>query len=74
MVEFLKNAMDWVLTKEDDLAKRCNVKAEDVEKQIASIEKRRAELKNKFEESDSEFAHILSRLSIIKADASKCEI
>ena len=72
MVGFLKNAMDWVINKEDELAKKCGVKPEDVEKQIKALEEKRAELRKKFEDEDAEFAHILSRLSIVKADAIKC--
>jgi DNA-directed RNA polymerase sigma subunit (sigma70/sigma32) len=72
MVGFLKNAMDWVINKEDELAKKCGVKPEDVDKQIKVLEEKRAELRKKFEDEDAEFAHILSRLSIVKADASKC--
>ena len=74
MVEFIKNAMDWVLTKEDEVAKKCAIKPEDVEKQINILETKRAELKKKYEEEDAQMQHILSRLSIIKADASKCKV
>jgi hypothetical protein len=73
MVDFIKKAMDWVLEKEDAVAKQCAVKPEDVEKQIKILEAKRAELKKKYEEEDAEFQHILSRLSVIKADASKCQ-
>jgi hypothetical protein len=72
MVEFLKNAMDWVIKKEDALAKNCAVKPEDVDKQIKVLEAKRAELRKKFEEEDAEFGHILSKLSLVKADAMKC--
>jgi len=74
MVEFLKKAMDWVLEKEAEAAKKCYVNPEDVQKQIDILEAKRAELRKKFEEEDAEFGHILSRLSLIKANANKCEI
>jgi len=73
MVEFLKNAMDWALEKEDEVAKNCNLKPEDVEKQIDALEKKREELRKRFEDQDAEFAHILSKLSIIKAHTTRCE-
>jgi len=73
MVEFLKNAMDWVLDKESEVAKKCVLKPEEIDEQIASIEKKREQLRKKFEEEDAEFEHILKRLSIIKAESMKCE-
>ncbi|QOP42914.1 hypothetical protein FJR45_02690 [Sulfurimonas sediminis] len=73
MVEFLKKAMDWVLEKEAEAAKKCAIDPADVEKQIKILEAKRAELRKKFEEEDAEFGHILSRLSLIKANASKCK-
>jgi len=72
MVEFLKNAMDWALEKEDQVAKNCDLKPDDVEKQIKTLEEKRELLRKRFEDEDSEFAHILSKLSIIKAHAIKC--
>jgi len=73
MVEFLKKAMDWVLEKEAEAAKKCYVNPADIDKQIKILETKRAELRKKFEEEDAEFGHVLSRLSLIKANASKCE-
>ncbi|WP_457748846.1 hypothetical protein [Sulfurimonas sp.] len=73
MVEFLKKAMDWVLEKEQEAAKKCHVNPADIEKQIEILEQKRAQLRKKFEEEDAEFGHVLSRLSLIKANAMKCE-
>jgi len=73
MVEFLKKAMDWVLEKEDEAAKQCAVNSAEVEKQIEILEAKRVQLRKKFEEEDAEFGHILSRLSLIKANASQCK-
>ena len=73
MVEFLKTAMDWVLEKEQEAAKKCIVKPEDVQKQIDILEEKRAELRKKFEEEDTEFGHVLSRLSLIKINANQCK-
>ena len=72
MVEFLKKAMDWVLKKEQEVAKECHINPADVQKQIDVLEAKRAELRKKFEEEDAEFGHVLSRLSLIKANADKC--
>jgi len=73
MVEFLKTAMDWVLKKEQEAAEKCAVNVKDVQKQIDALEVKRAQLRKKFEEEDTEFGHVLSRLSLIKANASQCK-
>ncbi len=73
MVDFLKKAMDWVLEKEQEAAKKCQVNPADIEKQIKILEEKRAKFRKKFEDEDMEFGHVLSRLSLIKANASKCE-
>jgi len=73
MLGFLKTATDWVLEKEQEAAKECVVNAEDVQKQIDILEAKRAQLRKKFEEEDTEFGHVLSRLSLIKANANQCE-
>jgi len=72
MMDFIKKAMDWVLEKEDEVARKCAIKPDDVQKQIEALEEKREQLKKKYNEEDSQMQHILSRLSIIKADASKC--
>ncbi len=71
MVEFMKKAMDWILDKETDAAKNNHEKPTEIDKQIKSIDARRAKLKNDYEEEDAEFGHILDRLHFIKAQSLK---
>jgi len=73
MVEFLKTAMDWVLEKEQEAAKKCVLNPKDIEKQIGILEAKRAELRKKFEDEDAEFEHVLNRLARIKENASQCQ-
>jgi len=72
MVEFMKKAMDWVLEKEADAAKNCHASPEEIEKQIKSLEEKRGKLRQKFQEEDAEFGHILDKLHLIKGEALKC--
>ncbi len=74
MVEFMKNAMDWVLKKEADAARDCHAKPEDIDKQIVMIEKKRETLKKQYEENMSQMEHILNKLHAIKALSLKCDI
>ena len=73
MVEFLKRAMDWVLEKEAEVAKKCAINPEDIEKHIELVKSKRDELHKKFEEEYAEFEHLLSRLALIKANANQCK-
>ncbi len=73
MMQFVKNAMDWILEKEKEAANQGIVHPEDVAKQIEILEEKRKELHEKFEDEDAEFAHVLSKLRFIEADALKME-
>ncbi|MEA3434064.1 MAG: hypothetical protein U9R13_05735 [Campylobacterota bacterium] len=74
MVEFIKNAMDWILEKEADAARNCHAKPEDVDKQIHMIEEKRDALKKRYEEDIAEFEHILNKLHSIKSQSLKCTV
>jgi len=73
VVEFLKNAMDWILEKEQDVADNCKINQKDLDKQIAYVEQKRDNLKKAYEENISEMEHILNRLHAIKAKSLKCK-
>ena len=72
MMDFLKKAMDWALEKEAEAAKGCQISTEDIDKQIKMLEAKREALKKKYEEEDAQFAHLLSKLHLIKAESLKC--
>lgn len=72
MMDFLKKAMDWALEKEAEAAKGCHADPKDIDKQIEMIEAKREALKKRYEEEDAEFAHILTKLKLIKAESMKC--
>jgi len=72
MMDFMKKAMDWVLEKEQDAARECHAKPEDIEKQIVMIEKKKEALAQRYREEMDEFEHILNRLHTIKAQSLKC--
>lgn len=43
-MEFLKKSMDWVLDKEDALAKKCSINPQDVTKEILSVKKKKEKI------------------------------
>jgi len=72
MIEFMKKAMDWVLEKEEDAAKNCHAKPEEIEKQIEMITKKKDSLTKQYNENITEFEHILDKLNAIKVESLKC--
>ena len=74
MIEFMKKAMDWVLEKEEDAAKNCHARPEDIEKQIKMIEEKSKSVKERYEDDIVELEHILNKLHYIKAESLKCSI
>ena len=74
MVEFMKNAMDWILEKEADAARNCHAKPEDIDKQIHTIEEKRDALKKSYEENRAELEYILNKLHAIKAQSLHCSV
>jgi len=72
MMDFMKKAMDWVLEKEQEAAKECHAKPEEIEKQIKMIEEKKEALEKRCREEIGEFDHILNRLHTIKAQSLKC--
>ncbi len=68
----MKKAMDWILEKEQDAAKDCHAKPEDIEKQIKMIEEKKESLEKRCKEDLDELEHILNRLHSIKAQSLKC--
>jgi DNA-directed RNA polymerase sigma subunit (sigma70/sigma32) len=71
-MSFLKKIMEWALEKEEELAKECTLKPEDVEKQIKVVEEKREILRKKCHEEDAEFGHVLEKLKAIKEEALHC--
>jgi len=73
MMEFMKKAMDWVIDKEQDAAKKCYIHPNDVDKQIDALEKKKASYQKEYDDNMSEIEHILNRLNTIKANSIKCD-
>jgi len=63
-MSFLEKVMEWALEKEEQLAQNCNLKIEDIDKQIKAVEEKRAKLHEQFKENDAEFGHILDKLHL----------
>jgi predicted ribosome quality control (RQC) complex YloA/Tae2 family protein len=73
MVEFLKKATEWMLDREAELAKKCAIDLEDLEKQIAKVEEKKKALERECRENQEELEKILTKLRWIKMEELKCQ-
>jgi len=73
MVEFLKKATEWMLDREAELAKKCAIDLEDLEKQIARVQEKKEALERECRENREELEKILTRLKWIKLEELKCQ-
>ncbi len=72
MVEFLKKMMDWALTKEEELAKNCQIDIDDIEEQIHKVLQKKFELEERYKEELAQLNKLLDRLQKIKNEATSC--
>jgi predicted ribosome quality control (RQC) complex YloA/Tae2 family protein len=73
MVEFLKKATEWMLEREAELAKKCAIDLEDLEKQIAKVEEKKKALERECQENQAELEKVLTKLKWIKMEELKCQ-
>jgi Mg2+ and Co2+ transporter CorA len=72
MVEFMKKISDWILDKEEEMAKECVVDPEDIERQIEMVRERKARLEEECRENVAQLGRILLKLENIKEKGKRC--
>ncbi|BCD62949.1 hypothetical protein NitYY0826_C1837 [Nitratiruptor sp. YY08-26] len=66
MLDFLKKMTEWVLQKEEELAKDCRLPMEELEKQIEVVKEKKAKLEEECQKNIQELERLLGRLESIK--------
>jgi len=66
MKSFLKGIIDWMIKKEEDMAKECAIPMEEIEYQIVKVQTQKLKVQKEYEEAISELDTILDRLEKIK--------
>jgi len=66
MNHFLKSIIDWMLEKEEAMAKECAIPMKEIESQIKKVEDEKVKMKAKYEDAMSELDDVLGRLEKIK--------
>lgn len=66
MKDFLKKATEWILEKEEQMAKSCSVPMSEIEAQLAKVHAQKAKLQKDYDESMVVFNEIEAKLEKIK--------
>ena len=66
MQNFLKTITEWMLDKEENMAKSCAVPLSEIDYQIEKVKKQKEKLQHQFDEATSTLNEIESRLQKIK--------
>jgi hypothetical protein len=67
MQSFLKKATDWILEKEELLAKACAIPLSEIDAQLQQVQKQKARLKKNYEESMEVLDAIEAKLQKIRS-------
>jgi len=66
MKDFVKKITDWILDKEELMAKSCAISLDEVDAQMAKITQQKEKLQKDYDESMAVFNEITERLEKIK--------
>jgi len=66
MNHFFKSMIDWMIEKEEAMAKKCAIPMQEIESQITKVQNQKKMLEKNYNESMQELDSILDRLEKIK--------
>jgi len=66
MTNFIQKITNWMLEKEEELAKSCSVPMQEIEYQINKVEAQKEKLQSEYESTMAELNEVLDRLNKIK--------
>ena len=66
MQNFIKKVTDWILDKEEAMAKSCAIPMEEIDAQLHQVLKQKAKLQEKYNESMANLNEVEAKLEKIK--------
>jgi len=66
MNHFMKSIIDWMLEKEEGMAKKCAIPMEELDAQIAKVQEEKVKIQEKYDDAMSELDDVLKRLEKMK--------
>jgi len=74
MNHFLKSVIDWMMDKEEAMAKQCAVPMKEIEYQITKVQEQKTKVQAQYDDAMGELDDVLKRLEKIKnAEILRCE-
>ena len=73
MVEFVKKMTEWILNKEEDLAKKCAIPLEEIDQQIDKVEEKKKKLEAECRDNIAELEKIVTKLKWIRSEELACQ-
>ncbi len=73
MVDFVKKMADWVLKKEEEWAKNCELNQEDLQKQLDMMKNKKMTIEKECQDNINELQSIIDRLEKIISENNKCK-
>ena len=74
MNHFLKSIIDWMMDKEEAMAKECAVPMKEIEYQIKKVQEEKTKVQAQYDDAMGELDDVLKRLDKIKnAEILRCE-
>jgi len=75
MNHFMKSIIDWMLDKEEQLAKECAIPLDEVETQILKVQEEKVKVQERYDDAMSELEDVLQRLEKIKnVEILRCKV
>jgi len=75
MNNFLKSIIDWMLEKEEEMAKNCAIPMKEIESQIKKVQEEKVKVQEKYDDAMNELDNVLNRLEKIKnTEILRCEL
>ena len=65
-MSLVKKIADWMLEKEEDLAKNCNIPIEEIDLQIEKIKSEKQKLKQRYDDTIKELDDVENKLEKIR--------
>jgi hypothetical protein len=66
MQGFLKKITDWMIEKEEEMAKKCAIPMEEIEYQLAKVQTQKEKIQQEYEEAMKNLNEVQAKLEKIK--------
>ena len=73
MVDFLKRMTEWILNREEEMAKNCALSVEEIDRQIEKVDEKKKKLEADCRDNIAELEKIITKLKWIRSEELACQ-